>query len=169
MSAAALAIAARRIQRVKIGDDGNTFALVDVAQRIHHDLGIQRIERSDRLVGKQHLRLLHQGAGDPLSPAVGLSAYRIVQEALTNTLRHAGPDACVLVTVGHDADALTVEVLDDGGGHPHREPAAADGGHGLIGMRERAAVFGGEVRAGPQRGGGFAVCARLPLDASSRR
>jgi signal transduction histidine kinase len=115
------------------------------------------------------VRLSLEIDGSALSPAVDLSAYRIVQEALTNTLKHAGPQACVLVKVGHDADALTVEVLDDGAGQPRREPPAADGGHGLIGMRERAAVFGGEVRAGPRRGGGFAICARLPLDPSSRR
>ncbi|MFL5824993.1 MAG: sensor histidine kinase [Thermoleophilaceae bacterium] len=107
--------------------------------------------------------------GSALSPAVDLSAYRIVQEALTNTLKHAGPQAGVLVKVGHDADAVTVEVLDDGAGHQPREPSAADGGHGLIGMRERAALFGGEVHAGPRPGGGFTVRARLPLDPSSRR
>jgi signal transduction histidine kinase len=113
------------------------------------------------------LRLDTTGAS--LSPALHLSVYRIVQEALTNALKHAGPQARVVVKVECDGDALTVEALDDGSGRPQQEGSRADGGHGLIGMRERAALFGGEVRAGPRPGGGFAVHARLPLDPSSHR
>ena len=93
-----------------------------------------------------------------LPPAVGLSAYRIVQEALTNTLKHAGPAARARVAVRRDPDALTIEVSDDGTGG-----APSPGGHGLVGMRERAALLGGELSAGPRAGGGFAVVARLPL------
>jgi signal transduction histidine kinase len=95
-----------------------------------------------------------------LPAAVDVSVYRIVQEALTNVLKHAGP-ARADVTIGYTEDTVTVEVTDNGTGEPG-SPAPA-GGHGLAGMRERVAVFGGELRAGPRPGGGFTVQARLPL------
>jgi signal transduction histidine kinase len=98
-----------------------------------------------------------------LPPAVNVSAYRIVQEALTNVLKHAGP-ARAEVTVGCSDSAVTIEVTDDGQGSPaHPAPLAPTGGQGLAGMRERVAVFGGDLRAGPRPGGGFTVCARLPI------
>jgi signal transduction histidine kinase len=108
---------------------------------------------------------LEIGAGcAALAPAIDLSAYRIVQEALTNALKHAGPGASTRVRVQRDADALRIEVVDDGAGAP--QAATLDhGGHGLVGMRERAAVFGGELRAGARPEGGFAVDVRLPLSA----
>jgi signal transduction histidine kinase len=93
-----------------------------------------------------------------LPPAVELSAYRIVQEALTNVLKHA-KRAHAEVRVRRDGDVLTVEVLDDGAG----TSAAGTGGHGLVGMRERVALFGGELHAGPRSEGGFAVHATLPV------
>jgi signal transduction histidine kinase len=101
-----------------------------------------------------------------LPPAVNVSAYRIVQEALTNVLKHAGP-ARAEVTVGCADSAVTIEVTDDGPGNP-APPAVkgageVGGGQGLAGMRERVAVFGGDLRAGPRPGGGFTVCARLPI------
>ena len=90
---------------------------------------------------------------------VGLAAYRIVQEALTNVRKHAGPDAAVDVRVAVDR-GVAIEVRDDGRG----AAARAEGrGLGLVGMRERAAVHGGTLEAGPAPGGGFAVSARLPL------
>jgi signal transduction histidine kinase len=95
-----------------------------------------------------------------LPQAVNVSAYRIVQEALTNVLKHAGP-ASAEVTVGCADSAVTIEVTDDGPGNP--APPALTGGQGLAGMRERVAVFGGDLRAGPRPGGGFTVCARLPI------
>jgi signal transduction histidine kinase len=95
-----------------------------------------------------------------LPAAVDVSVYRIVQEALTNVLKHAGP-ARADVTIGCAEDTVTVEVTDDGTAQPGGRVSA--GGHGLAGMRERAAVFGGELAAGPRPGGGFAVRARLPL------
>jgi signal transduction histidine kinase len=95
-----------------------------------------------------------------LPPAVHVSAYRIVQEALTNVLKHAGP-ARAEVMVGCADSAVTIEVTDDGPGNP--APPALTGGQGLAGMRERVAVFGGDLRAGPRAGGGFTVCARLPV------
>jgi signal transduction histidine kinase len=90
-----------------------------------------------------------------------VSAYRIVQEALTNVLKHAGP-ARADVTIGCTGEAVTIEVTDNGIGQTSPPTPAA--GHGLAGMRERAAAFGGELAAGPRPGGGFAVRARLPLD-----
>ena len=100
--------------------------------------------------------------GDPgaLPAAVDMSVYRIVQEALTNVLKHAGP-ARADVTVGCAPDAVTIEISDNGTGEPGAR-APADG-RGLAGMRERAAAFGGELAAGPRPGGGFAVRALLPL------
>jgi signal transduction histidine kinase len=95
-----------------------------------------------------------------LPEAVDVSVYRIVQEALTNCLKHAGP-ARAQVTIGCASDSVTVEVTDDGARSPG--PPTAAGGYGLAGMRERAAVFGGELTAGPRPGGGYAVRARLPL------
>ncbi|GAA0277880.1 sensor histidine kinase [Cryptosporangium japonicum] len=89
----------------------------------------------------------------------GLSAYRIVQEALTNTVKHGGPSASAAVGLAVEPDGLSVSVVDDGRG----AAAANDGaGLGLLGMRERAAAVGGEVTAGPRAGGGFAVTAWLP-------
>jgi signal transduction histidine kinase len=98
-----------------------------------------------------------------LPAAVDVSAYRIVQEALTNVLKHAGP-AHAEVAVGCADGAVTIEVTDDG---PGVTVAAGSGGQGLTGMRERVAIFGGEVRAGPRPGGGYAVRARLPLGDNS--
>jgi len=106
------------------------------------------------------VRLVIDGDTAALPAAVDVSVYRIVQEALTNVLKHAGP-ARAEVTIGCVADTATVEVTDDGAAEPGRGIPA--GGHGLAGMRERAAVFGGELAAGPRPGGGFAVRARLPL------
>jgi len=102
-----------------------------------------------------------------LPPAIDLSAYRIVQEALTNTLNHAGPETQVRVRVRREPEALTIEVADDGRGTP-AAASAGPGGHGLVGMRERAALLGGELLAGPRPAGGFVVSARLPLAAAGR-
>jgi signal transduction histidine kinase len=100
------------------------------------------------------------GDHEALPPAVNVSAYRIVQEALTNVLKHAGP-ARAEVTVDCTDIAVIIEVTDDGPGNPALP--ALTGGHGLAGMRERAALFGGDLRAGPRPGGGFTVCAWLPV------
>jgi signal transduction histidine kinase len=105
-----------------------------------------------------------EGTCRELDPALELSAYRIVQEALTNTLRHAGASRA-RVTLRYEPDALDVEVVDDGAAPPGVNGAA---GQGLIGMRERAATFGGHVEAGSEAAGGFRVAARLPLPAVGR-
>lgn len=94
-----------------------------------------------------------------LPSGVELSAYRIIEEALTNALKHAGATT-VTVELGYGGADLEVRVHDDGTGTG--EPPGP-GGHGLVGMRERAAVLGGELEAGPAPGGGFRVAARLPI------
>ncbi|WP_078660756.1 sensor histidine kinase [Streptomyces sp. NRRL B-24484] len=106
-----------------------------------------------------------QGAPRPLPPTVGLTVFRIAQEGLTNARKYAG-SARALVRLTYGTDRVTVEVRDDGGGAPARDAAAPTGrraGYGLIGMRERVALHGGTLDAGPQAGGGFAVVADLPL------
>jgi signal transduction histidine kinase len=121
-------------------------------------------------VGKAGLavKLQINGTRPPLPAGVDLSAYRIVQEALTNVVKHAGP-AHAQVVVGYRDQDVTVEVTDDGRGWV---TSASDGrvgsGHGLIGMRERVQAFGGELQTGPRPGGGFRVAARLPLAADQR-
>jgi signal transduction histidine kinase len=100
-----------------------------------------------------------KGDPRPLPSGIDLSAYRIVQEGLTNALKHAGP-ARAEVVVTYGARELLLQVSDDGRGH---DPSA-NGGHGLLGMRERVALFGGVLEAGPQPQGGFALRARLPLE-----
>ena len=84
----------------------------------------------------------------------------MVQEALTNVVKHAGPVTPVRVGMDWGPDELTVEVRDDGASGPR--PAPPRGGHGLVGMRERAALHGGSVETGPNPGGGFTVRMRLP-------
>jgi signal transduction histidine kinase len=106
------------------------------------------------------------GANTAINPAVELSAYRVVQEALTNVIKHAGNPSRVGVSVERGTDLLTVEVVDDGRGAaaaPTTNGARADGsGHGLIGMRERVELWGGELTVGPVVGGGYRVRATLP-------
>ena len=114
------------------------------------------------------VRLQVEGAPAPLPAGLDLSAYRIVQEALTNVIKHAGP-AHAQVTIRYRDQEVAVEVIDDGRGVG---AVAGDGrrgtGHGLIGMRERVAAFGGDLGVGPRPGGGFRVAARLPLAADRR-
>lgn len=120
--------------------------------------------RLDALVGADGgvpVEVVVDGEPSPLPAAVDLQAYRIVQEALTNVRKHAGP-AHATVHVRYGADAVEVRVDDDGRG-ASAAGAAGGAGHGLVGMRERAALCGGELRAGPRPGGGWSVTARLPL------
>ena len=99
-----------------------------------------------------------QGEPRPLPPGVDLAAFRVVQEALTNTLKHAGA-ARAEVSIRYGKIALELAITNDG--HVRRN---GRDGHGLVGMRERVALYGGEFEAGPRRGGGYAVRATLPLD-----
>jgi signal transduction histidine kinase len=124
----------------------------------------------DELVGQVReagldVDLVVEGPARPLSPGVDLAAYRIVQEALTNTLKHAGPTRS-RVLLRYDGAELLIRVVDDG--HGLAASLAQDGtrrqGHGLLGMRERVSLYGGRLYAGPRAGGGFEVLARIPLD-----
>jgi signal transduction histidine kinase len=104
-------------------------------------------------------RLHVDGDPFPLPRAIDLSAYRIVQEGLTNSLKHAGASHAD-VTVRYSPNELGVQVADDGAG-----AATTDGlGHGLVGIRERVKIYGGEMNAGTSPEGGFILSARLPLD-----
>jgi len=110
------------------------------------------------------LNVTYDITGEPrdLPALLGLTAYRIVQEGLTNTLKHAGPGARTSVTLDFGREMLTVVVTDDGRGAG--VAPSADPGHGLVGMRQRASVSGGTVSAGPKAGGGYEVIARLPYN-----
>ncbi|MEU0688786.1 sensor histidine kinase [Streptomyces uncialis] len=119
------------------------------------------VRRTERAGVRTALRT-RSAVGVPAGTA--LAVYRIVQEALTNVVKHAGDGtSCrVTVTVGSRGD-VSVEVVDDGAGHPAVSGRAEPGGgHGLVGMRERVTLYGGTLAAGPRPGGGFAVSARLP-------
>jgi signal transduction histidine kinase len=108
------------------------------------------------------VKLQVEGSARPLSPGLELAAFRVVQEALTNTLKHAGP-ATTTVVLRYGEDALDLEVLDDG------NSARSNGaGHGLIGMRERVAIYDGRIEAGPRPEGGFAVRVHLPVSKTPR-
>ncbi|WP_320782510.1 sensor histidine kinase [Streptomyces sp. CRN 30] len=110
-----------------------------------------------------------EGTPRPLPSGVELTAYRIVQEALTNTRKHGGPNAGASVRLVYFDDGLGLLVEDDGKGAPHElyEEGGLDGqGHGLIGMRERVGMVGGTLDAGPRPGGGFRISVLLPLKAA---
>jgi signal transduction histidine kinase len=123
--------------------------------------GLDHLDRLIAQVGDAGLlvTLRVEGERPLLSPGVDLSAYRIVQEGLTNALKHA-QGARAEVCVRYVGDSVEVEIVDDGPGL-----AGADGhGHGLIGMRERVALYGGTLEAGPRDGGGFVLRAQLPVE-----
>ena len=108
-----------------------------------------------------------EGTPRPLPAAVDLSAYRVAQEALTNTLKHAGPARAELL-VRYGRDTLEITAVDNGyGGDPTANGPGHPGGQGLVGMRERVGLFGGELRVGARAEGGFGVWARFPLEAGS--
>jgi signal transduction histidine kinase len=141
----------RRLLGVLRDDQGASYApapgLADLDHLVHDMAGAGLTAR-----------MYVEGDATDVPPGVDLTAYRIVQEALTNVLKHAGP-AHATVVVGYERDALRLEVLDDGRGVNGR---AGPGGHGLLGMRERVGVYGGSFEAGPRTGGGYRVAVRLP-------
>jgi signal transduction histidine kinase len=114
--------------------------------------------------GGLEVTLVIKGEPRPLSPGLQLAAYRIVQESLTNVVKHSGAQRAD-VRVRYDEDALELSILDDGDG-----PCglADPGGHGLVGMRERVALYGGTLSAGPRDSRGFAVEVRLPSASGTR-
>ncbi|WP_234320265.1 sensor histidine kinase [Streptomyces sp. SBT349] len=116
----------------------------------------------NRATGGGHVRLIVHGPVAALDPGVELTAYRVVQEALTNARRHA-VGAAVDVEVGYAPDRLRLRIRDNG---PGPASGAGSGGHGLLGMRERLAAVGGELTAGPAPVGGFLVEATVPVGAA---
>ncbi|MEV4311591.1 sensor histidine kinase [Actinocrispum sp. NPDC049592] len=149
----------RRLLGVLRSQDGNeertpqpgTTSLNELAERV-------------RLVGLP-VRLKLKGELDGLPAGIGLGIYRIVQEALTNTLKHAGAGASASVQVTRVGEQVELDISDDGFGTPP-QLVGVSGGNGLIGMRERANVFGGTLDAGPRPGGGWHVHAVLPIQGS---
>ena len=171
-------------RRVLDGERGSTREVLETVERI----GRGALTEMRRLVG-----MLRSDAGDPLAPQPGLndlpmlvtrvreaglsvelrvegerrelpvgielSAYRIVQEALTNALKHAG-EAHAAVRIRYGDDSLELEIIDDGAGDGSR---AVGGGHGLVGMRERVALYGGRFDASRNPAGGFVVRVKLPI------
>jgi signal transduction histidine kinase len=144
----------RRMLGVMRTDEEHPPALAPQPSLEHLDRLIDEVEKAGLSV---HLHV--EGDRIPLSPGVDLSAYRIVQEGLTNALKHAkGSRADVFVRYVGDGVELSIE--DDGPGMP-----SANGlGHGLVGMRERVALYGGTLEAGPRAEGGFALRAKLPVE-----
>jgi signal transduction histidine kinase len=141
----------RRILGVLRSDGGTAYqpapGLADL-DRLARDLEVAGLPVTITVEGER--------AGLP--PGLDLTAYRIVQEALTNVLKHAGP-ARASVTIAYRPGAVSLRVVDDGRGV---NGTVTDGGHGLVGMRERVGVYGGSLRSGPRSGGGFGVVADLP-------
>ena len=141
--------------------------LLGVLRRTHADLSLAPqpgLDDLEELIGQVReaglpVELRIEGEPEPLSPGVDLSAYRIVQEALTNTLKPAGPSRAK-VMIHYRDDELELEISDDGTGNGKGEGS----GQGLIGMRERVALYGGELTAAARRDGGHVVRARLPRE-----
>jgi signal transduction histidine kinase len=149
----------RRLLGVLRSSDGDEPAALGPAPGLADlDRLVADVARSGVDVG---LRV--HGDRPDMPPGVDLSAYRVVQEALTNVIRHAGP-ARATVDVRYTGAGVTVEVADDGRG---AAMPPAPGGHGLVGMRERVGVHGGELDAGPGPTGGFRVVATFPLGEAS--
>jgi signal transduction histidine kinase len=121
--------------------------------------------RADGMPATLHI----EGAGDRVNAGIELSVYRVVQEALTNVMKHAGKPTRVDVRLRYLRGQLAVEVVDDGGGLAARpgnggtaERPTDGSGHGLVGMRERVELWGGELSVGPAAAGGYRVKALLP-------
>jgi signal transduction histidine kinase len=136
--------------------------------------GLADLERLVSTTAGAGVRVALTRTGDrrDIPAAIDQSAFRIVQEALTNVVKHSGASTCQVI-VGYERDGLTVEITDPGGdGRAVREPDAAHAngtGHGILGMRERVSLCGGEFTAGPRPGHGFEVIAHFPLPALPQR
>ena len=128
--------------------------------------GLSRLDEvvADSRAAGVDVRVEMSGVADELPSSIDLAAYRIIQESLTNVVRHAKASHA-RVAVTQDTQAVDIEIEDDGQGVPAGWGSA--GGHGMVGMRERVAALGGEFQAGPRKGGGFRVWARLPTPSLS--
>jgi signal transduction histidine kinase len=146
----------RRLFGIVRGDEGDAA--------LAPQPGLARLDALLEQAGKAGLpvEVEIEGARRTLPPGVDLTAYRIVQEALTNARKHGGAGRAQ-VTIRYGREALDVEIRNDG----WRTRVAKEAGHGLVGMRERVSLYGGELEAGPQEEGGYAVRARLPVEAES--
>jgi len=128
--------------------------------------GLERLAATTRDAGVR-VEVDWHGSREPLPADIDLAAFRIIQEAVTNVVRHAGTDRCQ-VAIGRQDEELSIEVTDSGRGAPASKLSPAGTAYGITGMRERAALLGGELSVGPRPGGGFRVAARLPLPAPAR-
>jgi len=182
-SAAARRMLARDSQRadaaIKTAEDAGHRALTEVRRL----LGMLRtadpkatdpqpgLQSLDRLVTQMNdaglpTRLSVDGEPGLLPLGVDINAYRIIQESLTNTLKHGGPDAHAEIQVGYSPEVLTIEVADDGRGAAAESDHPGATGQGLLGMHERVTLLEGTLHAGPRPGGGYRVTARIPIPAS---
>ncbi|MBQ0981540.1 MULTISPECIES: sensor histidine kinase [unclassified Micromonospora] len=145
------------------GADG-ADGLVVAADPEHRRLALAELPDLLTRFGDAGLRIRSTVTGAPpaLPPGLELTVYRVVQEALTNALKHAGVGAGVEVCLAYTAEAVVVRVVDNGQGRPLVSPTPS-GGHGLLGMRERVTVYDGSLTAGPRPVGGWQVEVRLPL------
>ncbi|MFC1401048.1 MULTISPECIES: sensor histidine kinase [Streptacidiphilus] len=156
----------RRLLGVLREDAGTDTAPAPAERRPQPGLGeLNELLDDARDAAGTGTRLILRGLPDRLDPGVELAAYRIVQEALTNARRHA-PGAAVDVELHYTDDSLLLRIRDNG---PGPAPEPAPGGHGLLGMRERAAAVGGELHTGPAPGGGFLVESVLPTRSEAVR
>jgi len=128
--------------------------------------GLDQLEELIRSFAGTGLRVVREviGQATPLPEAVGLTAYRVIQESLTNTRKYAGCDS-VTVRLRYAPGALSLAVEDEGRPRARGGPRPAEG-HGIVGMRERVAALGGRLSAGPTPEGGYRVLAELPLPAT---
>lgn len=161
--------ALRQVERTGRQAVGEMRRLLGLLRPDHEGVGepTPSLRRVEQLVSEMHdaglaVRLSVHGNLDRLSAGVDLAGFRILQEALTNALKHA-PRTNVQASVSCTGDCLEIDVINDGDTTP--QDASEHVGHGLLGMRERVALYGGELVAGPRDSGGFAVHARIPLEA----
>ena len=156
----------------------------DALTEMRRLLGLLRQDRTDGALGPQPglgrlealveqmeeaglpVELDTEGEVAALPAGIDLNAYRIIQESLTNSLKHGGPNTTASVFIRYEPDRLRIEVADDGRGAAEALTAGNGAGHGLVGMHERTAMLGGTLKAGPRPGGGFIVRATIPRTAS---
>jgi signal transduction histidine kinase len=156
----------KRTSRAALEDMRKLLGLLQPGDAPAADLDRVSLSHLDEMIGECRaagLSVNVERSGHPvnLPPLLDQTAYRIVQESLTNVLKHAGPGSAASVHLSFDPASVELEVIDDGPGNS--AASVAVGGHsGLIGMRERVELFGGRLSAGPMDGGGFRVFARLP-------
>jgi signal transduction histidine kinase len=156
----------KRTSRIALEDMRKLLGLLRPADASDPERDRVSLSHLDEMIGECRaagldVRVERSGGAQILPPILDQTAYRIIQEALTNVLKHAGPGASATVGVAYDPMSVELTVVDDGPGAT--STVAVGTRRGLIGMRERVELFGGRFSAGPMEGGGFRVFARLPL------